>query len=239
MHRFFTNEISGGTGWIRGEDVRHIRKVLRLSVGDTVSLCDGAGTDYEAVIASVSPDEVRLNILSCALSETEPRTRITLYQCLPKSGKMEWILQKGTELGVHAFVPVVSERCVVQPGERFEQRRARYQRIVEEAAKQSRRGIIPEVRDLIRIRDLVPEQESLFLICDEEEHVRTLKQALRIGPAPASVGVLVGPEGGLERQEVQMLLERGGTGVTLGTRILRTETAGMAAVAQILFEVEG
>lgn len=239
MHRFFTDEISGETGWIRGEDVKHIRKVLRLSAGDAVSLCDGAGTDYEAVIVSVSPDEVRLKILGCTPSTTEPGTRIILYQCLPKSGKMEWIIQKGTELGVHTFVPVLSERCVAQPGERFEQKRIRYQRIAEEAAKQSRRGIIPQVKELTRISDLIPEPDSLFLVCDEEEHALTLKQALRNRPVPASVGILIGPEGGLERREVQQIRAQGGTGISLGPRILRTETAGIAAVAQILFEVEG
>ena len=239
MHRFFTDEISDGTAWIHGEDVRHIRKVLRLVPGDSVTLCDGRGTDYGAVIRSISTDSVELGILSSIPSESESSTRITLYQCLPKSGKMEWIVQKGTELGVHSIVPVLSERCIVQPGERFEQRRIRYQRVAEEAAKQSRRGVIPQVRELIRIQDLVPQEGSLFLVCDEEERALTLKQALRSGPVPADIGILIGPEGGLARSETKLLAARGGICVTLGRRILRTETAGLAVLAQILFEVEG
>ena len=239
MHRFFSDEISDGTAWIRGEDVRHIRKVLRLAPGDSVTLCDGHGTDYDTVIRSISSDSVELGIRTSKLSESEPCTRITLYQCLPKSGKMEWIVQKGTELGVHSIVPVLSERCVVQPGERFEQRRVRYQRVAEEAAKQSRRGVIPQVGELIRIQDLAPQRDSLLLVCDEEERGMTLKQALRRGPVPADIGILIGPEGGLERSETTLLAARGGVCVTLGRRILRTETAGLAVLAQILFEVEG
>ena len=238
MHRFFTKEISDGFAWIRGEDVRHIRKVLRLSAGDPVSLCDGCGTDYEAVIQNVSAETIELKLLSSAPSLTEPKVRITLYQCLPKSGKMEWIVQKCTELGVHTVVPVLSERCVVQPGERFEQRRIRYQKVAEEAAKQSRRGRIPEVQGLIRLNELEPDKDSLLLVCDEEERISTLRQVLRNGQVPESVGIVIGPEGGLERKEIQMLSERGGIGITLGRRILRTETAGMAVLAQILFEVE-
>ncbi len=238
MHRFFADEISGGTARILGEDVKHIRKVLRLGPGDIVSVCDGNGTDYEAVIRSVSAEEAELELVSSAPSETEPGTRVTLYQCLPKAGKMETIIQKCTELGVCAVVPVLSARCVTQPGERFGPRLERYRKVAEEAAKQSRRGRIPEVRDLVRIRDIVPEPGSLLLVCYEEERETTLKEALRSAPVPASVGIVIGPEGGLEPEEVRALEERGGHRVTLGRRILRTETAGMAVLAQVLYEVD-
>lgn len=238
MHRFFTDRIAEGTARLADDDVRHAARVLRLKPGDAVTVCDGRGSEYDATITTLSDTAV-----VCALGkprdcQSEPDCRVTIFQCLPKSGKMELIVQKCTELGAEAVVPVVSGRCVAQPTGNFETRRVRYQRVAEEAAKQSRRGVIPRFGTLTPIDSVDPAAFELFLIAYEAEQARTLKSALRANRSARRVGVLIGPEGGFAPEEVARLTERGAIAITLGARILRTETAGMAMLAQILYEVE-
>ena len=151
---------------------------------------------------------------------------------------METIVQKCTELGVFAVVPVVSARCVVLPNKDFEKKRERYNRVALEAAKQSRRAMVPEVLPLVELKKIDPGAFDLFLIAYEDESGRTLKQALRAADAPKSIALVIGPEGGLEEGEVSRLTNAGAVSVSLGKRILRTETAGMAMLAQTLYEVE-
>lgn len=238
MHRFFTDRITGGDAWIEGDDVRHIARVLRLRAGDELTLCDGQGHDYDGVIAALSDERVTCSIGPARPSKTEPKCRITLFQCLPKSGKLETILQKGTELGCADFVPVISRRCVTQPGGSFEVRRVRCQRVAEEAAKQSRRGVIPRFLQLTAIEEIDPAAFELFLLAYEEERTVSLKSALKKRRGVKSVGILIGPEGGFEPDEAARIVDAGAISVSLGERILRTETAGMAMLAQILYEVE-
>ena len=238
MRRFFTDDIAGQTATITGDDAHHISRVLRMKAGDALSLCDGAGYEYSAVISSISSDAV-----ICALGErresaVESPVHITLFQCLPKTGKMELIVQKCTELGVYSIVPVVSARCVVVPNKDFEKKRERYNRVALEAAKQSRRAMVPEILSLVELKKIDPVAFDLFLIAYEDESGRTLKQALRAANAPKSIALLIGPEGGLEEGEVARLIQSGAISVSLGQRILRTETAGMAMLAQTLYEVE-
>ncbi|MBQ1820611.1 MAG: 16S rRNA (uracil(1498)-N(3))-methyltransferase, partial [Clostridia bacterium] len=151
MHRFFTNKIQSNTAVVRGEDVKHIARVLRLAPGDAVQLCDGNGSECDAVISSISPAEVAFNTSAWRRAESEPSVSVTLFQCLPKAGKMETIIQKCVELGACAFVPVQSLRCVVVLKPPYEGRIERWQRVSEEAAKQSRRGIIPKVYDPVAL----------------------------------------------------------------------------------------
>ena len=238
MRRFFCDNIAGSAATIAGDDAHHISRVLRMRAGDPLSLCDGAGYEYDAVIASVSPEAVVCTLGAKRESAVESPVRVTLFQCLPKTGKMETIVQKCTELGVFAVVPVVSARCVVLPNKDFEKKRERYNRVTLEAAKQSRRAMIPQVLPLVELKNIDPEQFDLFLVAYEEESGRTLKAALREATSPASIAVLIGPEGGLEESEVGRLTQAGAVCVSLGARILRTETAGMAMLAQILYEVE-
>ena len=143
MNRFFTEDIAGDTARITGEDVRHIARVLRLRPGDGVVLCDGRVREYTAVIERIGEAEVVCRLGPGRLSPAEPAHRVTLFQALPKSGKMETIVQKCVELGVFAVAPVVTARCVALPTKEFEKKRLRYQRVALEAAKQSRRGIVP------------------------------------------------------------------------------------------------
>ena len=238
MRRFFSDDIAGQTATISGDDAHHINRVLRMKAGDALSLCDGAGHEFDAVITTISQDAV-----VCALGErresaAESPVHVTLFQCLPKTGKMELIVQKCTELGVFAVVPVVSSRCVVVPNKDFEKKRERYNRVALEAAKQSRRAMVPDVAPLMEIKRIDPAAYDLFLVAYEDESAHTLKQALRKATAPGSIALLIGPEGGLEESEVARLTGAGAVSVSLGKRILRTETAGMAMLAQTLYEVE-
>lgn len=238
MRRFFCDNITDSTATITGDDAHHISRVLRMKAGDALSLCDGMGFEYDAVIASVSPEAIICTLGKQRASEAESHVRVTLFQCLPKSGKMELIVQKCTELGVFAVVPVFSARCVVQPGKDYDKKRERYNRVALEAAKQSRRAMVPEVNPLVKLEKIDVSQFDLFLIAYEDENALTLKQALRAANAPKSIALLIGPEGGLEEGEVARLVSAGAVSVSLGKRILRTETAGMTMLAQTLYEVE-
>ena len=151
---------------------------------------------------------------------------------------MELIVQKCTELGVFSVVPVVSARCVVVPNKDYDKKRERYNRVALEAAKQSRRGMIPQVLPLIELKKIDVKSFDLFLVAYEDENTVSLKQALRAAKEPATIALLIGPEGGLEESEVEQLVKAGAKSVSLGKRILRTETAGMAMLAQTLYEGE-
>lgn len=238
MRRFFCENITNTTAVITGDDAHHISRVLRMKAGDALSLCDGAGNEYDAVIASITQETVSCAVCKRHESEAESPVKVTLFQCLPKSGKMELIVQKCTELGVYAVVPTLSARCVVVPGKDYDKKRERYNRVALEAAKQSRRGMIPSVLPLIELKKIDVNSFDLFLVAYEDESTVSLKQALRAANAPASIALLIGPEGGLEEGEVSLLVKAGAKSVSLGKRILRTETAGMAMLAQTLYEVE-
>ncbi len=241
MHRFFIGKesIQAGIAVIRGEDAGHIQRVLRLQQGDKICLCDGMGREYTAQISKADKQAVYAEIISERKSDTESAFRVTLYQALPKAGKMELILQKCVELGVAAINPVVTERCVVKQmgGGEFEKKRERYQRIVYEAAKQSGRGIVPEVRPLAELKDCSFETHDLVLFAYEGEHDVRLKQVLR-GTAAKEIALVIGPEGGFAEEEAAWLAQRGAKTVSLGNRILRTETAGMAMLAMVVYELE-
>ena len=237
MNRFFTDSIEGNTAVITGEDVLHIRKVLRLGPGDRIMVCDGKGTEYTADIAGVGADRVECLLSDARPCVTESEHRVTLLQAVPKSGKMETIIQKCVELGVYEIQPVLTARCVPLPTRDYEKKRVRYQRIALEAAKQSRRGIVPEVLPLIPLEQIDVSRFDDLIVAYELERGASLKSVLRQGVG-MRIGILIGPEGGLEESEVGRLSELGCRTVSLGTRILRTETAGMAVLSQILYELE-
>jgi len=238
MHRFFTTDIEGNNARITGSDVRHIQRVLRLDIGDAIVVCDGDGRAYNAVIRSVEEGAVLCHITAPLSTAAEPRCRVTLIQALPKSGKMDLIVQKCVELGVFGILPVQSERCVVQLGEDAEKRRARWQRIAAEAAKQSRRGIVPQVEAVLPLKGVDFSFYDTVLLAYEEERSTTLKSVLRSRGCGDDVALIIGPEGGFSQSEAAFLVTKGAQPVSLGSRILRTETAGMAMLAQLLYEVE-
>jgi len=237
MHRFFTSDIQAHTAAVCGEDVKHISRVLRLRIGDCVQLCDGQGNECDASISAIAPDAVTFETQPWRRAKSEPDVSVTLFQCLPKAGKMETIIQKCVELGACGFVPVQSERCVVVLKPPYEGRIERWQRVSEEAAKQSRRGIVPVVALPEPLKSLDFSAFDTVLVAYENERTVSLKQALRSG-AHKTIAIVIGPEGGFSEEEIAILTTRGATSVSLGTRILRTETAGMAMLAQIMYEVE-
>lgn len=230
------NNIAGGYAAITGEEAQHISRVLRMKKGDAVTLCDGEGLFYEAVLCDFDEKSVRAEILSERVAETEPTVKITLYQGVPKNPKMETIVQKATEIGVVKIVPVDTSRAVAKLDKSAKLDRLR--KIAREAAKQSKRAIVPYVSDTLSFKDAVKDarKADLAIIPYEEETEFSLKKAVA-GSGAKSVSVMIGPEGGFEKDEVLLAKENGIVSVTLGKRILRTETAGLAVSAAVLYEL--
>lgn len=230
------SDITENTAVITGEEAQHISRVLRMKKGDEVTLCDGEGFFYEAVLADFSDKSVTANILSTRKAETEPNVQITIFQGVPKNPKLETIIQKATEIGVVRIVPMETVRAVAKLDKPSKVDRLR--KIAREAAKQSKRGIIPSVTDCVSFREAVKmaAEADLALIPYEEERETSLKKALT-GKAPKTVSVMIGPEGGFDAEEIKRAKELGLTSVTLGKRILRTETAPLAVSAAILYEL--
>ncbi len=238
MARFFVPQeaICGNTITITGEDVTHITKVLRMREGDTFTVCDGCRGDYFCKLLAADKKTVTAEILEKTENAAEPPVHITLYQGLPKASKLDYIVQKCVEIGISRIVPMHSAR-VVKGGEI---KRERLCKIALEAAKQSGRGIVPEVEETLSFKEAVKEaaMADLALFPYECEKENSLKNALR-GKTPKSVSILIGPEGGFTEEEKTLAEENGLHVVTLGSRILRTETAGPVTCGNILYEIEG
>jgi len=241
VRHFFVSpeQIAGERVVINGPDVAHITRVLRLLPGDTITVLDGCGRAHRVRLIATGKKEVEGLILESFDAGGESSLRVTLVQGLARGDRMETIIQKGTELGVAAVVPLICRRSVVQLGpDRAAQRRQRWQRVAMEAAKQCRRAVIPRVAepmDLPTVLSTVP-SGALALMPYEMERRRALKQTLREKPAP-EVFVFIGPEGGFEPAEVALAEKHGVIPVSLGPRVLRTETAGPAVLAMVLYEL--
>ena len=241
MPKFFfnKNDISRGQVQLFGEDEKHIKTVLRAREGEEVTLCDGEGVDYQCRIASLERG-VLLDIISKEVCETEPKTKITLYQGLPKADKMELIIQKCVELGIDRIVAVSTERAIVKLDKKEAKKLERWQKIAEAAAKQSGRGKIPEIsQQVLKFKEAVAEAKKLdgAIIPYEREQETGIRQFVH-GFQGESVGIFIGPEGGFSDEEIALAQENGITPVTLGKRILRTETAGMTTTAILLYELD-
>ena len=241
MPKFFfnKNDISRGQVQLFGEDEKHIKTVLRAREGEEITLCDGEGMDYQCRIASLERG-VLLDILSQDVCETEPKTKITLYQGLPKADKMELIIQKCVELGVDRIVAVSTERAIVKLDKKETKKLERWQKIAEAAAKQSGRGKIPEIgQQVLKFKEAVAEAKELdgAIIPYEREQERGIRAFVQEFKGN-SIGVFIGPEGGFADEEIALAQENGITPITLGKRILRTETAGMTTTAILLYELD-
>lgn len=239
MRRFFAENmvLPCDTVTLTGDEARHMKNVLRMKAGDEVLLINGSGTESTARIVSFSDAEVRLAVIESRACSAEPETRVTLFQCLPKQGKMELIIQKCVELGVWEIVPASSRRCVVKLDGK-DNKLARWNKVSSEAAKQCGRAYVPRVCAPIALDEAELDGFDLILVPYENEGEVTLRSVLRGREVPSAIAVVIGPEGGFEPSEVERIIEKGGVAVSLGRRILRTETAGMAAVAQIMYEFE-
>lgn len=223
------------------EDVAHITRVLRLGVGDTVTVCDSKGTDYEAEITETEPKRIICSVLDKHDSVSEPNIKVTLFQGLPKASKMEYIIQKTTELGINEIVPVKLSRCVVKIDSKKDEAKKldRWQKISEAAAKQSGRGIVPEIKPIMALDEVISKSRDfdLFFVPYECEEQKTLKEVLLSKKDIKTVGFVIGPEGGFDPSETEKLKNSGIPTITLGKRILRTETAGEAVLAMIMYEI--
>ena len=240
MHRFFADErgLQGGIAQLGAEDSQHALRVLRLTCGEEIELVCPPQR-YLACIEAIGGGIVRVRVVS-PLRSTEARAQVTLYQGLPKADKMEWIVQKSTELGACAVQPVAMERCVVRlDGKDAAKKTERWQKIAREAVKQCARICVPEVREVKKLAALREELRALDLLIVPWEDardgsVRACVESVAQLSAPR-IGVLIGPEGGISPAEAQWLREEaGGRLVTLGPRILRTETAGLCALSMVM-----
>jgi len=249
MARFFVDREAVDTNnnmiVITGEDVNHIKNVLRSVSGDALMISDGCGTDYDAVIERLEKEKIIARIAASVPNMAEPPINITLYQGIPKSDKMDSIIQKSVELGVKRIVPVITERTVVRFNDDGDAavKTVRWRRISLEAAKQCNRGIVPAVGTPVYFEDAVklPGKEGLRLIPYEKEKTIRLKEYLReFNPKQggcAEISVFIGPEGGFAEDEIGIAVGCGIRPVTLGPRILRTETAGPAALTILMYEL--
>lgn len=243
MYQFFIEpgNMHEGRIWICGSDVNHIRNVLRLKAGAELLLSDGEGTDYHCRIESFDAEKevVVCRILDTETSRSEPPVQFYLFQGLPKSDKFEHIIQKSVELGVYEIIPVKTARSVVKyDDKKMLSRQSRWQRIAESAAKQSKRGIIPEVKPVMDLKEAVRYAEALDLVLVPYENYKDMKKTketiARIRP-DMRVGIFIGPEGGFEPSEVE---QTGGEPISLGNRILRTETAPLMLLSVLTFSLE-
>ncbi|WZL74626.1 16S rRNA (uracil(1498)-N(3))-methyltransferase [Clostridiaceae bacterium 35-E11] len=246
MHRFFVdkNNVLEDEGMIlinNQDDVKHITKVLRLTEKERVEVCDGDRYDYIGEIISATKTEVRVRIIEKYSSKTEANICITLYQGLPKSAKMDIIVQKCTELGVNQIVPLMTQRTVVQLKDKKseEKKLERWQKIADEAAKQCKRGILPNISAPITFQQMLKHMSEydLIVIPYEKEEAIGLKSIIRKNDAFKKVAIIIGPEGGFEEDEVMAAKDAGAVPLTLGPRILRTETAGFVTLSILMYEL--
>lgn len=243
MDRFFVDKkninLENNTCIIEGEDVKHISKVLRCKIGEEIEVCDKDNNEYICEITDISKDLVELNILNKVDIKREANVRVKLYQGLPKGPKMEMILQKLTEVGVDEIILVQTKRSVVKVDDKKEDKKIeRWERIIYEAAKQSKRGIIPKLRGVLSFKEALEDMKNNDMnICPyENERTVSIKKAIQNSDIN-NIGIFVGPEGGITEEEIESVQNIGSHVVSLGPRILRTETASVVASSIVLYEL--
>ncbi|MCC8126678.1 MAG: 16S rRNA (uracil(1498)-N(3))-methyltransferase [Clostridiales bacterium] len=244
MYHFFitTDQIRENCCHIVGQDVNHIGNVLRMKPGERIAVRDGSSVDYLCEIISISPQEVVAKILEAEENKTELPARLTLFQALPKGDKMEFVIQKAVELGVSEIVPVATKRCVVKlDGKKAEAKVHRWNSIAQSAAKQSGRGIVPEVTKVMSWKEALDCSSNLdirllpYELAQDMVKTKKIISGIRAG---MHVGIFIGPEGGFERAEAEQAEAAGLLPITLGRRILRTETAGMTVLSILMYQLE-
>lgn len=245
MYQFFVepSQIMGKRIVIQGSDVNHIKNVLRMRVGEEIAVSNGVdGREYRCGIEEFTADEVICSLRFIKEDGVELPSKIYLFQGLPKADKMELIVQKAVELGAYEIIPVAAKRCVVKLDEKKAAgKRSRWQGIAEAAAKQSKRGIIPQIREVMNMKQAIAFAQQMdvrlipYELAEDMGHTRELIGAVRPGQ---SMAIFIGPEGGFEETEIQAALQAGIEPITLGRRILRTETAGMTVLAWLGYLLE-
>ena len=244
MPKFFVKDkqIADNTINITGTDVNHISNVLRLKINDNIQVCnEDKGINYNAKIIEINKENVKCNILEQYIAKAETNAYINIFQGLPKADKMEFIIQKCTELGVKEITPVEMERCVVRLDDKTSKKKVeRWQKIAEVAAKQSGRDKICQINDVTNIENIcnLCKDYDIILVPYENEKNITLKEVLKnISKKNAKIAIVIGPEGGFSEKEIEILSNNKCNIVTLGRRILRTETVAIAMTSVILYEL--
>ena len=249
MPRFFvkTEQIIDKQIIIIGEDVKHIKNVLRKQIGEIIEICNQeTGTTYKCEILELKEQEI-INKIIDEIVDKGNKIKVDIYQGLPKADKMELIIQKSIELGAHAIIPVEMKRCIVKIDSKSENKKIeRWQKIAESAAKQSGRNIVPEVRKIIKVEEITKIKNSYdsIIVCYENEKNNYIKnELLRLKKELSNkqdirIAVVIGPEGGMEEKDVEYLKQNGAAIVTLGNRILRTETVALNLLSIIMYELE-
>lgn len=228
---------------ISGSDVNHIRNVLRMKVGEEMLISDGAGKDYVCRLAQYHEiEKVEAEILDEVFEGTELKSKIYLFQGLPKSDKMELIIQKAVELGAYEVIPVATKRAIVKLDKKKEEsKRKRWNEISKSAAKQSRRSIVPEVKPVMSLKEAINYAKTLDINLIPYENYKDMsetKQVIDKIENGMSIGIFIGPEGGFEEEEVDFAVENKVERISLGKRILRTETAGLMLISVLMFRLE-
>lgn len=234
MRRFFCNDVyNEGVCIISGDEAHHISNVLRMKAGDTVILCNGDGFDFQARLLTVA-DTVTAEVISKKISQSEPKTKITLYQGLAKGDKMEDLFTRCVEAGVCAFVPVQCVRSVVKWDKKdAKKKKERLQKHILSACKQCGRAFLPVLHDDMSSFDAAKKQHGLKLVAYEDESALSFTTAVNNSDAD-DIAIFIGPEGGIDKKEIELLKQNGWQTVSLGKRILRTENAGFAAAVLAL-----
>lgn len=227
---------------IKGTDVNHIKNVLRMRAGEKILISTGEDLEYTCGIVEMTQEEILAEIIEIQEADRELPSQIYLFQGLPKSDKMELIIQKAVELGVFQIIPVETKRCVVKLDEKKEaSKRKRWQGIAESAAKQSKRMVIPEIHSVMKFSQAIEYAGQLdirlipYELAENMDHTRKMLEKIQPGQ---SIGIFIGPEGGFTQEEIETALEHQVEPITLGKRILRTETAGMTILSILMYLLE-
>lgn len=226
---------------VENDNVNHIKNVLRLGVGDEILINDRQGNDYKCIMSAIEQQRIVLDIIEHSVSTTEPAIEVTLFQSLIKGEKMEWVIQKAVEIGATCIVPMITKYCVVkiETDKKIQAKVARWNKIAEAAAKQSGRGVVPQVvlpMTLDEVLTYTKDHQLCSIIPYEKETTNGIRHTLQTQHAN-HYGVLIGPEGGFAEEELQKAAQHGVRPVTLGRRILRSETASLVALANIMYEM--
>ena len=248
MPKFFVNneQIAGDKVFIKGQDVKHIEKVLRSHIDDEIEICNKENSqNYLCIIEKFEEDFIECKIKSKIEINTEPKTKVTIFQGLPKAEKMEFVIQKSVELGVYDIAPVEMQRCVVKLNEKDKIKKIeRWQKISEVAAKQSGRNIVPKINNIKTLNEIcnLVDKYDIVLVAYENETENTLKQEIKKlllnNNENLKIGIIIGPEGGISPNEIEELKRNNIKSITLGKRILRTETVALNILSIIMYEFD-
>lgn len=244
MHHFFVTpaQVSGEKVYIEGSDVNHICNVLRMKKGEKLQISDGNNKKYVCQIDEITNEKVFLHIIEEKIGNTELPSKIYLFQGLPKSDKMELIVQKAVELGVYEIIPVSTKRAVVKlDAKKTRKKVERWNSIAEGGAKQSGRTVIPKVREVMTYKEALTYAKTLDIVLvpyELADGMNKTKEIIGRIEKGQSIGIFIGPEGGFEKEEVEQAMETGAEPITLGKRILRTETAGLTILSILMYHLE-